>query len=40
MGFLTEPVPPRGEVLAVLPGITRLVAANPGRSPITAPTPI
>jgi len=30
MAFLTEPVPPRGQVLPVLPGITRLVAANPG----------
>ncbi|MCC6718449.1 MAG: MBL fold metallo-hydrolase [Acetobacteraceae bacterium] len=30
MAFLTEPAPPRGEVLPVLPGITRLVAANPG----------
>lgn len=30
MAFLTEPAPPRGEALPVLPGITRLVAANPG----------
>lgn len=28
--FLTEPVPPRGQVLPVLPGIGRIVAANPG----------
>lgn len=30
MAFLTEPAPPRGQVLAVLPGISRLVAGNPG----------
>ena len=30
MAFLTEPAPPRGEVLPVLAGITRIVAANPG----------
>lgn len=30
MGFLTEPVPPRHAVLDVLPGITRIVADNPG----------
>lgn len=30
MGFLTEPVPERGAVVAMLPGISRLVAANPG----------
>jgi len=30
MAFLTEPVPPRGEATQVLPGIRRLVAANPG----------
>ncbi len=30
MGFLTEPVPPRGAQLDVLPGITRIVANNPG----------
>lgn len=28
--FLTEPVPPRGQVLPVLPGIGRIVADNPG----------
>ncbi len=30
MAFLTEPKPPRGTVLPVLPGISRIVAANPG----------
>ena len=30
MAFLTEPVPPRGVATDVLPGIRRLVAANPG----------
>ncbi len=30
MGFLTEPEPPRGVALDVLPGIRRIVAANPG----------
>ncbi|MDE2515909.1 MAG: MBL fold metallo-hydrolase [Rhodospirillales bacterium] len=30
MGFLTEPEPPRGAALPVLPGIRRIVAANPG----------
>jgi glyoxylase-like metal-dependent hydrolase (beta-lactamase superfamily II) len=30
MAFLTEPVPPRGQVLPALPGIRRIVAANPG----------
>jgi glyoxylase-like metal-dependent hydrolase (beta-lactamase superfamily II) len=30
MAFLTEPVPERGAKLAVLPGIWRVVAANPG----------
>jgi len=30
MAFLTEPEPPRGTVLPVLPGISRIVAANPG----------
>jgi glyoxylase-like metal-dependent hydrolase (beta-lactamase superfamily II) len=30
MAFLTEPEPPRGAVLPVLPGISRIVAANPG----------
>ena len=30
MGFLTESAPPRGQVLPVLPGISRLVAGNPG----------
>lgn len=30
MAFLTEPAPARGQVLPVLPGITRLVAGNPG----------
>jgi len=30
MALLTEPVPPYGEVLPVLPGISRIVAANPG----------
>lgn len=30
MAFLTEPEPPRGQTLPVLPGIARLVAANPG----------
>jgi len=30
MPFLTEPEPERGAVLPVLPGISRIVAANPG----------
>ncbi|MGH7042286.1 MAG: MBL fold metallo-hydrolase [Acetobacteraceae bacterium] len=30
MAFLTEPEPERGMVLPVLPGIRRIVAANPG----------
>ncbi len=30
MPFLTEPEPQRGAVLPVMPGITRIVAANPG----------
>jgi glyoxylase-like metal-dependent hydrolase (beta-lactamase superfamily II) len=30
MGFLTEPVPQSGPVLPILPGISRIVAANPG----------
>ncbi|MBU6419122.1 MAG: MBL fold metallo-hydrolase [Proteobacteria bacterium] len=30
MGFLTEAVPPRHAALPVLPGITRIVADNPG----------
>jgi glyoxylase-like metal-dependent hydrolase (beta-lactamase superfamily II) len=30
MPFLTEPEPERGAALAVLPGIRRIVAANPG----------
>ncbi len=30
MAFLTEPEPERGAVLPVLPGIRRIVAANPG----------
>jgi len=30
MTFLSEPVPPRGAALDVLPGITRIVANNPG----------
>ena len=30
MGFLTETEPPRGPPLGVLPGIRRIVAANPG----------
>jgi glyoxylase-like metal-dependent hydrolase (beta-lactamase superfamily II) len=30
MGFLTEPVPPRRAAQGVLPGITRIVADNPG----------
>src|SRR5262249_45504670 len=30
MPFLTEPEPERGAVLSVMPGITRIVAANPG----------
>ena len=30
MPFLTEPEPDRGAVLPVLPGISRIVAANPG----------
>jgi glyoxylase-like metal-dependent hydrolase (beta-lactamase superfamily II) len=30
MAFLTEPEPTRGAVLPVLPGISRIVAANPG----------
>ena len=29
--FLTEPTPPRGTLLPVLPGVSRLVADNPGR---------
>ena len=30
MPFLTEPEPDRGPVLPVLPGVSRIVAANPG----------
>lgn len=30
MPFLTEPEPPRGEKQAIMPGISRIVAANPG----------
>ena len=30
MPFLTEPEPERGAVLPVMPGISRIVAANPG----------
>jgi len=30
MPFLTEPEPERGAVLPVLPGVSRIVAANPG----------
>ena len=30
MPFLTEPEPDRGAVLPVLPGVSRIVAANPG----------
>ncbi len=30
MPFLTEPEPERGAILPVLPGISRIVAANPG----------
>jgi glyoxylase-like metal-dependent hydrolase (beta-lactamase superfamily II) len=30
MPFLTEPEPERGAVLPVLPGISRIIAANPG----------
>jgi len=30
MPFLTEPEPQRGDRLPVLPGITRIIAANPG----------
>jgi glyoxylase-like metal-dependent hydrolase (beta-lactamase superfamily II) len=33
MAFLTEPEPARGKILPVLPGISRVVAANP--SPMT-----
>ena len=29
MAFLTEPVPPRGALLPVLPGVHRIVADNP-----------
>ena len=31
LAFLTEPVPPRGALLPVLPGVSRIVADNPGR---------
>ena len=31
LAFLTEPVPERGVLLPVLPGISRIVASNPGR---------
>jgi glyoxylase-like metal-dependent hydrolase (beta-lactamase superfamily II) len=31
LAFLTEPVPPRGSLLPVLPGVSRIVADNPGR---------
>ena len=31
LAFLTEPVPERGALLPVLPGISRIVADNPGR---------
>ncbi len=31
MAFLTEPAPPWGEALDVLPGIRRVVAPNPGK---------
>jgi glyoxylase-like metal-dependent hydrolase (beta-lactamase superfamily II) len=30
MPFLTEPEPPRGQAIEALPGISRIVAANPG----------
>ena len=30
MAYLTEPEPPRGVVLPVLPGISRITASNPG----------
>jgi glyoxylase-like metal-dependent hydrolase (beta-lactamase superfamily II) len=30
MAFLTEPEPPRGAATAVMPGVRRIVAANPG----------
>jgi glyoxylase-like metal-dependent hydrolase (beta-lactamase superfamily II) len=30
MPFLTEPEPERGAILPVMPGISRIVAANPG----------
>ena len=30
MPFLTEPEPERGAMLPVMPGISRIVAANPG----------
>jgi glyoxylase-like metal-dependent hydrolase (beta-lactamase superfamily II) len=30
MGFLTEPVPQSGPILPILPGVSRIVAANPG----------
>ncbi len=30
MAFLTEPEPTRGAVLPVLPGVARIIAANPG----------
>lgn len=30
MAFLTEPVPPRGEAIEILPGILRITANNPG----------
>ncbi len=30
MAFLTEPEPPRGVALPVMPGVRRIVAANPG----------
>ena len=31
LAFLTEPVPERGALLPVLPGVSRIVADNPGR---------
>ena len=31
LAFLTEPVPDRGALLPVLPGVSRIVADNPGR---------
>lgn len=39
MTYLTEPEPVRGVALPVAPGVRRVVAANRGPTPITAPTP-